>query len=141
MAVSATVSSNELSYLDGVSAPLQTQLNAKAALAAPAFTGDPTAPTPITADNDTSLATTAFVKAQGYMTSFSETDPKIGPLTASFIPRWSGSALADSLLYDNGTRIGIGTIDPESMLHIASPAGATLQLSSGASNSSFVKFT
>jgi len=33
----------------------------------PAFTGDPTAPTPATADNDTSIATTAFVKAQGYL--------------------------------------------------------------------------
>jgi Collagen triple helix repeat (20 copies) len=29
----------------------------------PTFTGDPKAPTPLTADNDTSIATTAFVKA------------------------------------------------------------------------------
>jgi hypothetical protein len=34
-----------------------------------ALTGNPTAPTPATADNDTSIATTAFVKAQGYLTS------------------------------------------------------------------------
>ncbi len=34
----------------------------KAALASPAFTGNPTAPTPAAADNDTSVATTAFVK-------------------------------------------------------------------------------
>ena len=34
----------------------------------PTFTGDPKAPTPLTADNDTSIATTAFVKAQGYAT-------------------------------------------------------------------------
>jgi hypothetical protein len=34
-----------------------------ARLASPAFTGTPTAPTPATADNDTKLATTAFVKA------------------------------------------------------------------------------
>lgn len=37
-----------------------------APLASPVFTGDPRAPTPATADNDTSIATTAFVKAQGY---------------------------------------------------------------------------
>lgn len=37
-----------------------------ATLASPVFTGDPKAPTPATADNDTSIATTAFVKAQGY---------------------------------------------------------------------------
>lgn len=41
----------------------------KADLASPAFTGNPTAPTPLTADNDTSIATTAFVKAQGYTTN------------------------------------------------------------------------
>jgi hypothetical protein len=35
-------------------------------LSNPTFTGDPKAPTPPTADNDTSIATTAFVKAQGY---------------------------------------------------------------------------
>jgi hypothetical protein len=33
-----------------------------APLASPVFTGDPTAPTPATADNDTSIATTAYVK-------------------------------------------------------------------------------
>ena len=39
-----------------------------APLASPTFTGDPKAPTPATADNDTSIATTAYVKAQGYQT-------------------------------------------------------------------------
>lgn len=34
-----------------------------APLASPAFTGNPTGPTPSTSDNDTSLATTAYVKA------------------------------------------------------------------------------
>jgi hypothetical protein len=38
-------------------------LSLYAPLASPVFTGDPTAPTPITADNDTSVATTAFVRA------------------------------------------------------------------------------
>jgi hypothetical protein len=41
----------------------------KAPLASPVLTGDPKAPTPATADNDTSIATTAFVKAQGYLTA------------------------------------------------------------------------
>jgi hypothetical protein len=40
-----------------------------ATLSSPTFTGDPKAPTPATGDNDTSIATTAFVKAQGYITS------------------------------------------------------------------------
>jgi len=46
-------------FVSGVYAPL----------ASPVFTGNPTAPTPATADNDTSIATTAFVKAQGYLTA------------------------------------------------------------------------
>jgi hypothetical protein len=37
-----------------------------APLSNPIFTGNPRGPTPATSDNDTSLATTAFVKAQGY---------------------------------------------------------------------------
>lgn len=39
-----------------------------APIASPTFTGDPKAPTPATGDNDTSIATTAFVKAQAYAT-------------------------------------------------------------------------
>lgn len=41
---------------------LQTALDAKANLASPIFTGDPQAPTAPLGDNDTSLATTAFVQ-------------------------------------------------------------------------------
>jgi hypothetical protein len=45
---------------------LAEQLANYAPLASPLLTGDPKAPTPVTADNDTSIATTAFVKAQAY---------------------------------------------------------------------------
>jgi hypothetical protein len=40
----------------------------RAPLASPTFTGTPAAPTAITTDNSTTIATTAFVKAQGYIT-------------------------------------------------------------------------
>jgi len=40
---------------------LVSDLAAKAPLASPTFTGDPKAPTPTAGDNDTSIATTAFV--------------------------------------------------------------------------------
>lgn len=45
-----------------ISTATQTALNLKANLASPALTGNPTAPTPATGDNDTSIATTAFVQ-------------------------------------------------------------------------------
>lgn len=40
----------------------------KANLASPAFTGVPTAPTPATSDESTKIATTAWIKAQGFIT-------------------------------------------------------------------------
>ena len=43
---------------------LWTQLGLKAPLASPVFTGNPTAPTAAIGDNDTSLATTAFVQQE-----------------------------------------------------------------------------
>jgi len=50
-------------YVDSAGAALQANIDAKAPLASPAFTGNPTAPTPTAGDNDTSIATTAFVTA------------------------------------------------------------------------------
>lgn len=43
---------------------LQGALDAKAPLASPALTGTPTAPTPSAGDNDTSIATTAYVQTE-----------------------------------------------------------------------------
>jgi len=51
-----------LSFNSGTGA-ISIDLSAYAPLASPTFTGDPKAPTPATADNDTSIATTAYVQA------------------------------------------------------------------------------
>ena len=64
-AVSATHA--ELSYVAGVTAAIQPQINTlsadKAPVASPTFTGTPTAPTPLTADSSTRVATTAHTYA------------------------------------------------------------------------------
>lgn len=52
-----------------VSTAQQTALDAKAPLASPALTGTPTAPTALASTNTTQIATTAFVKSQGYLTT------------------------------------------------------------------------
>jgi len=49
--------------IDESKAYTDAQLKLYAKLASPVFTGNPTAPTPAVGDNDTSIATTAFVKA------------------------------------------------------------------------------
>lgn len=58
-----TATTTQLNYTAGVTSAIQTQMNAKAALASPAFTGVPTAPTAAAATNTTQVATTAFVLA------------------------------------------------------------------------------
>lgn len=47
----------ELNYVDGVTSSIQTQLNDKAPLNSPAFTGTPTAPTPSIGTRSTAIAT------------------------------------------------------------------------------------
>lgn len=61
-----TVSAAEILRLSGVTSPLQGQLDAKAALASPVFTGAPAGPTATTGTSTTQLATTAFVGATAF---------------------------------------------------------------------------
>jgi hypothetical protein len=51
----------ELTYVKGVTSALQTQMDAKAPLASPTFTGTPAAPTAAAGTTTTQVATTAFV--------------------------------------------------------------------------------
>lgn len=62
--VAALTSSTEVGYLSGVTSSIQDQLDDKAPLASPTFTGEPTAPTANADQNDTQVATTAFVIGQ-----------------------------------------------------------------------------
>jgi len=62
--IAATTSATEVGYLAGVTSSIQTQLDDKAPLASPNFTGEPTAPTASANQNDTAIATTAFVVGQ-----------------------------------------------------------------------------
>ena len=63
----ANVTDTEIGYLDGVTSAIQTQIDLKAPLASPTFTGTPTLPTgtiattQAAADSTTAVATTAFV--------------------------------------------------------------------------------
>ena len=55
------VTDTEIGYLDGVTSAIQTQIDLKAPLASPTFTGTPAAPTATVGTSTTQVATTAFV--------------------------------------------------------------------------------
>lgn len=63
----------------------------------------------------TDLGTTAFKTVPYAILSekvIQENDPKVGILTDNIIPKWSGSTLLDSSIFDDGNNIGIGTTTP-----------------------------
>jgi hypothetical protein len=77
-----------------------------APLASPVFTGDPRAPTPLLGDNDTSIATTAFVQgvvgslALGFVTSFNTRTGAI-TFTAADLTSVGGALLASPVFTGN----------------------------------------
>ena len=58
-----TTQNNRMTTIEGVNTSQDSAIALKAPIASPTFTGDPKAPTPAAGDNDTSIATTAFVAA------------------------------------------------------------------------------
>ncbi|HEY1301440.1 MAG TPA: hypothetical protein VGF07_13150 [Stellaceae bacterium] len=101
-----------------------------APLASPAFTGAPTAPSPATADNSTALATTAFVKAQGYPpvpVSVANGGTGLVSGTSGGIPYYSaaGTMASSAQLAANALIAGGGAgAAPASATHWSLPGGA-----------------
>jgi hypothetical protein len=62
--VASPVTSTEVTFLAGVTSSIQDQLDDKSPIASPDFTGTPTAPTATADQNNTQIATTAFVLGQ-----------------------------------------------------------------------------
>ena len=91
-----SVSDAEFQRLDGLTSDIQTQLDLKAALASPALTGNPTAPTQSASDNSTKLATTAYVDGQV------ATENELSELNDVTI---AGIADANYLIYDNAASV------------------------------------
>jgi hypothetical protein len=67
-----------------------------APIASPTFTGDPKAPNPATSDNDTSIATTSYVKAQGYITDAVSDGLTYGRKNAAWATIVGGAVVSDS---------------------------------------------
>lgn len=82
----------ELSYLAGVTSGIQTQINAKAPLLSPNFTGTPTAPNADVGTNTTQVATTNFV-----------TESKK-------IQYWSGTSRSNNTVYQASRNICVNVL-------------------------------
>jgi hypothetical protein len=59
---------------------------------------------------------------EGYLTEFSETDPQVSSATTNMVPKWDGTALIDGQIFDNGTKVGIGTTTPTFKLQVTEDA-------------------
>jgi hypothetical protein len=60
-----------------------------------------------------------------------------GSGTTNYVAKWtSTTALGNSLIYDNGTNVGIGVI-PSTKLHVAASGGEILRLEGGSGNTGF----
>lgn len=49
---------------------------------------------------------------------FFEFDPQVGENTADYVPKWNGNALVSGMIFDNDTRIGVGTSGPVATLDV-----------------------
>ena len=56
-----------------------------------------------------------------------EVDPEVGSNTLNFMPKWNGSELVTGTVFDNGTKVGIGTTAPGAKLHIGGWIGGGLR--------------
>jgi hypothetical protein len=112
-----------------------------APLASPVFTGDARAVTPATSDNDTSIATTAFVKAQGYITSAPVTSVagRTGAVTLA-VADVSGAAPTSSPNF-TGTPLAPTAADGTSSTQIATTAFVQSAIIAGSAHAETLQAT
>jgi hypothetical protein len=131
-AVNANIGTFQGLTLDGKGRVTAAANMSYAPLASPTFTGVPAAPTPAAADNSTTLATTAFVKAQGYLTTAG-----ISGLTAGQLPiAGAATTLTASVPYGvsgnstvvqtNASGSLLAAVMPAYTGDVTSPAGSTV---------------
>ncbi|ESZ50447.1 hypothetical protein ACYG9R_09190 [Mesorhizobium sp. RSR565B] len=112
--------------------PTPADLTVFATLASPVFTGNPTAPTPIAGDNDTSIATTAFVTG-GIATAIAALS-SVYQAASAVLTALSGigTAVAGDIIYASGAgtwaRRAKGTASQALLMNAGAtaPAWATL---------------
>ena len=147
----------ELAYVKGVTSDIQTQLNSKSNTGHTHLSNDVSFSdlglnyivTDDTLTNVMYNVDTAFDNVYSNFSSYQLllTNPITSSAggTAGYIPKFTNSTnIANSIIYDNGTRIGIGTTSPQQLVHISGnfiSAGNILRLQNGnPANRTFVDF-
>ncbi len=142
-----TATAAELNFVDGVTSAIQTQLNAKAPLSNPTFTGTTTSAyfsgngaglTNITAANaDTVDYTHLAGFTIGGICKYSNNSPStiscntVNSGTTNYLTKWvneDGQDMSQSVIYDNGTNVGVGTTAPGYKLEVNNGATAAYPL-------------
>ncbi len=103
-----TASTAEINYIDGVTSAIQPQIDLKAPLVSPAFTGVPTAPTASPGASGTQLATVDFANALSF---------------ASVLPSQTGNA--GKVIVTNGTTASWGTVFNTTVVSLVNGADQT----------------
>jgi len=113
----ATLSTTELNYVDGVTSSIQTQIDAKAPIASPTFTGTVTIPTAdINAGSIDGTAIGASSASTGAFTTLTAT----GAFTSVGI---DDNADATAITIDSSENVGIGTTSPSRTFHSKGASG------------------
>ena len=102
-----------------------------ALLASPTFTGTPAAPTPATADNTTKIATTAFVKAQGYAAGSHTHNPATDLTTAVPVANGGTGATSAAAALTNLGAVPAATLTTKGDLYAASAASTPVRVGVG----------
>ena len=102
----ATVTTTELNYVDGVTSSIQTQIDAKAPLASPSFTGNVSVGGTVDGRDVAADGTKLDLINQGVATTDS--------------PAFAGLTVDTDTLYVDSTnnRVGVGTTSPSRTLHL-----------------------
>lgn len=127
---------NTTDLLKPISTATQAALDLKANLAGPTFTGTVTLPSTTSIG---SVSSTEIGYLDGVTSSIqSQINGKFDTpsgLTTNYLPKWNGTALVNSLAFDNGTNFSIGTntnIDSYSRLYVfGGTNGANIDARSG----------
>ncbi|MGE5540691.1 MAG: hypothetical protein ACM3TU_00170 [Bacillota bacterium] len=86
-------------------------------------------------------ASTTALTVSGQANIGSLAGAAVSSLTTNYLPKWNSGTFANSLVYDTGTNVGIGTTTPASLFTLNSTAAGALQIYRNAGAIASLQFT